>query len=56
MASVRRAIDSVRDALDAACREMPPAEYKQVLEELVTDFEGHLDALKDENPELFAER
>jgi hypothetical protein len=50
---IDKAVNAVRDALHAACKDMPPSEYKQVLEELSSDLTGNLDALRDENPYLF---
>jgi hypothetical protein len=53
MTKVQKAIDAVRDALHNACETMSPFEYKRVLEELSGDLDGNLEALRDENPELW---
>jgi hypothetical protein len=50
--TTEKAITAVRDALHEACKDLAPADYKQVLEALEGDIDGNLDALKDENPDL----
>jgi hypothetical protein len=47
--STRDAVEAVRDTLHEQCKDMRPVEYKEVLEELLTDIEGNLEALKEEN-------
>ncbi len=44
--------EQVRDALDNAGKGLSPVEWKELLEELSADIEGHLEAVKEENPEL----
>jgi hypothetical protein len=44
-------VEAVRDTLHEQCKDMRPVEYKEVLEELLTDIEGNLEALKEENEE-----
>lgn len=42
------ALNAVRDCLHQHCQSMPAAEYKEVLEEVMTDLEGNLEALREE--------
>ena len=49
--STRDAVEAVRDTLHEQCKDMRLVEYKEVLEELLTDIEGNLEALKEENEE-----
>ena len=51
-AKIQKLHDQVRDALDRAGEKLSPAEWKELLEELSADIEGHLEAVKEENPEL----
>lgn len=53
MIKIDDALNAVRDVLHDKCKDMSPTDYKQVLEGLSSDLEGNLDALRDENPELF---
>jgi hypothetical protein len=41
-------LDRVRDALHKAGEGMSPAQWKELLEELGADIDGHLDALREE--------
>ena len=51
-ANVKKAVQAVRDELAQQGRDMSPADWKELLEEVLTDVEGYLDAVKEENPEL----
>lgn len=42
------AIDSIRDAIHEQVKDMPPDQYKEFLEELLTDTEASLGSLKEE--------
>jgi len=42
------AVQAVRDTLHYHCKDMPPDEYREVLEEISADIEGNLDALNEE--------
>ena len=47
-AEVRKRIEQVREAIHDAGRNLLPADWKLLLEEISTDIEGHLDALSEE--------
>jgi len=44
----RSALEKVRAALHDAGKDMPPDEWKSLLEELSADIECHLDAIREE--------
>jgi nitrogen regulatory protein PII-like uncharacterized protein len=48
MADLRKRIDDVRDALHEAGKDLAPADWKELLEEIATDIESHLEAVRDE--------
>lgn len=45
---LQRKLDHVRDALHQAGKDLPPADWKALLEELDADIDGHLDAISEE--------
>ena len=47
----RNALEQVRNALHLAVKDLPPDEYRKVLEELSCDVEGRLEALSEEESE-----
>jgi len=46
-----KVVEAFRKLLHHHCKDMPPDEYREVLEEISADIEGHLDALKEEAEE-----
>ena len=50
---VDAAVKAIRDVMFLKCRDLGPERYMQVLEEIGADVDGGIDALKEENPELF---
>ena len=48
MTIVEARIEKVRDALDDAGKGLSPEEWKDLLEEISADIEGHLDAIQEE--------
>ena len=44
-------VDQVREALDEAGRDLSPEDWKELLEEIAADIEGHLDAIREEAEE-----
>jgi hypothetical protein len=53
VSNVTVAIQKMRDTLHQVCKDLPPKEYLQVLEELAADMDSNIDALRAENEELF---
>jgi len=45
-------IENVRDALNEAGHGLSVPDWKELLETIAADIEGHLDAIKEENPDL----
>lgn len=52
MNKIDKRIEQVREALHAAGHGLPAADWKKLLEEIAADIEGHLDAIREENPDL----
>lgn len=44
----RNALEKVRNVLHDVGKNMKPAEWKELLEELEADITGHLDAIREE--------
>ncbi len=49
--SARKALETVRNALHDAGKDLSPAEWKELLQELSADIDGHLDAVREEAKE-----
>jgi hypothetical protein len=45
---VEKAVEALRNTLHEECKDMPPEQFKEVLEEFSADIEGHLEGLKEE--------
>lgn len=50
-AKLKKRLEAVRVAIHNNVEDLPPKEYKEVLEELTTDIEGRLEALAEEQDE-----
>lgn len=48
---VNAAIEAIRDKMHDECKALKPAQFKEVLEEISADIDGHLEALKEEGEE-----
>ncbi len=48
MNKLDRRIEQVREALHEAGHGLPVADWKNLLEEIAADIEGHLDAIREE--------
>ncbi len=46
--NTRNALEAVRNALHDAGKDLSPSEWKELLEELNADIDGHLDAIREE--------
>lgn len=49
---VENKLNMVRNCLANAGKNLSPADWKELLEELGADIEGHLDAIREEAEEL----
>ncbi len=47
MSYKKKPLDAVRDALHEAGKDMNPSQWRELLEELGADIEGHLDAIRE---------
>lgn len=47
----RKAYEKIKDTLGAEVKSLNPEEYQDVLEEVITECEGRLDALAEEQGE-----
>ena len=50
---VQKAIRAIQDTLHEQCKDLGPEDYMQVLDFIGADIDGSIDALREENPELF---
>lgn len=48
---VEKRIERLRDALDSTGRDLSPTEWKELLEVIEADIQGHLEAIKEEAAE-----
>lgn len=49
--NIAQRLKDVRDALHEASKDLPPEQWKELLEELGADIDGHLDAIREEAEE-----
>lgn len=52
MANTIRIVNQMRDHLHNLCKDLSPAEYYAVLQELDADISANIDAVKEENEDL----
>lgn len=52
MSLIAERVEIVRNALHEAGKDLSPADWKALLEEIGADIDGHLDAVREENPDL----
>lgn len=48
---VNAAIEAIRDKMHDECKDLQPAQFKEVLVEISADIDGHLESLKEEGEE-----
>ena len=50
---VNEAVQETRNLISQLCKKMGPEDYMEFCENISADMHGNIDALKEENPELF---
>lgn len=48
MRKINKHLEAIREELHRQGKDLPPDEWKELLEELQADIEGHLGAIEDE--------